>query len=273
MAFREDAPDKAFPGMKEVNILIMGRDEDRDNHDRVIHNSKGRSDAMMLAHIDFQCHKASILSIPRDTLVRIPGYRGRRRINSANELGGPDLAASTVQRLLGVAPDYYMLLDFKGFSKAIDAVDGIEMNVDKQLDYDDNWGHLHIHLRPGFQKLNGDNAIGFVRFRHRNGGGGDSDMVRISRQQELLSAMRSKLTNPRILMRIPGILDGIRDNMVSNMAPAQMMCLAKFMRSLPCGTNVEMSTVPDTHESRIYVKADAEATHELVGHMFGVKQE
>jgi len=106
-----------------------------------------------------------------------------------------------------------------------------------------------------------------------NGGGGDSDVVRISRQHELLTAMRSKLTKPSVLIKVPGLLDHIRDDMVTNMTPAQMMCLAEFMRSLPPGTGIDMETVPDTHESNIYVKADVKATHELVAHMFSMTEQ
>lgn len=273
MASRADTPDKAFPGKSEINLLIMGRDEDRDRHGRVLHHTKGRTDAIMVAHIDFHNRTANILSIPRDTLVRIPGCRGRRRINSANAIGGPDLAQRTIADFLGVCPDYYVLMNFGGFEKAIDAMGGVRVSVDKQLDYDDSWGNLHIHLTPGQQVLNGNQAMGFVRYRHANGGGGDSDLVRIGRQQELIGAMKSRLANPSVLLKVPGILDDLRTDMDANMSTAQMICVARFLRSLPRGSAIKMATIPTAEGSRIYVRADQDATRELVDRMFKATQQ
>jgi LCP family protein required for cell wall assembly len=227
----------------------------------------------MLAHIDFQNRSANILSIPRDTLVSIPGYKRKRRINAANALGGPELAQATITDFLGVSPDYYMLTNFQGFAKAIDDIGGVTINVDKQLDYDDNWGQLHIHLKPGVQHLNGEQAMGFVRYRHSNKGGGDSDFVRIARQQALLTAVKSKIANPGVLVRVPRVLDGIREDVDSNLTTSQMVCLARFMKSLPKGDSVHMETIPTAEGSRIYVKADLDATRELVSRMFRDSQQ
>jgi len=263
-----DTPSQAFPNQNEINVLLMGRDLDRDPHGRVLHTTRGRTDAIMLAHIDFRNNRVNILSIPRDTLVRVPGYRGKRRINSANALGGPELAQDTVADFLGVTPDYYALLDFDAFVKTIDGIGGLRLTVDKQLDYDDSWGNLHIHLTPGNQQLNGTQAMGFVRYRHANGGGGDSDLVRISRQQELLAAFKAKMSNPVVLLKFPHILDKVRGDLQGNLSMNQLVCLARFLKSVPPGTGVKMATVPDTGKSRVYVKPDTDATKELVDSMF-----
>lgn len=264
---RNYTPDRAFPHQDEVNLLLMGRDLDRDRHGRIL-KTRGRTDTMMLAHIDFKDHSASILSIPRDTLVRIPGRRGKRRVSYANAYGGPELAMDTIERFTGVRPDHYLLINFEGFEKAIDAIGGLEINVDKKLDYDDNWGNLHIHLKPGKQLLDGKQAIGFVRFRHSNTGVGDSDLVRISRQQEFLRATKAKLSSANVVFKVPRVLDIIRNDIKGDLTPAQMVCLARFVKSLPAGSGMKMVTIPTIEGGGVFVRADVDATRKLVRQMF-----
>ncbi len=262
-----DTPSKAFPGRDSINLLLLGRDLDRDNRGRVIH-TKGRTDAIMLAHVDFRNRQVSILSIPRDTLVHIPGYRGKRRMNSANALGGPELTKDTVEELVGVHPDYYMLVNFEGFEKAIDTMGGLSIDVDKQLDYDDNWGNLHIHLKPGQQQLNGYQSMGFVRYRKSKDGDAETDLIRIGRQQKFLCAVKSKLSHPSVMVRIPKILDTIRDDTEGDLSPCQTMCVARFMKSIPGGSEIKMETLPSLETGGNYVHADTDAVRELVGRMF-----
>lgn len=272
LASRNYTPAKAFPGKDEVNVLLMGRDLDRDRYGRIVH-TRGRTDAMMLAHIDFRKRTANILSVPRDTLVHIPGYHGKRRVSYANAYGGPELAVDTLEEFVGVRPDHYMLINLAGFEKAIDAVGGFNITVDKQLDYDDNWGNLHIHLKPGKQLLTGYQAMGFVRYRHSNNGGGDSDLVRISRQQEFLRAAREKMSSPGVAFKVPRVLDMIRNDMRGDLTPAQMICLACFIKSLPADQGLRMETVPARDGGGVFVRADVDATRKLVDEMFFDKQQ
>lgn len=267
LASRMDTPDKAFPNEDQINILLMGRDLDRDPHGRIVH-TRGRTDTMMLAHIDFRNPSVSILSIPRDTLVRVPGYRGKRRISYANALGGPELAQETVSELLGLYPKYYVLVNFEAFEEAIDAIGGLEVTVDKKLEYDDNWGDLHIHLNPGKQALNGEQAMGFVRYRQSKDGDAESDLVRIRRQQELLRSAREKFSSAGLMFKAPKLLDIINDDMEGNVTPAQMMCLAHFLRSLPPESDIRMETLPALDSGGVFVRTDVEATRKLVSQMF-----
>lgn len=260
-------PSKAFPGRDEINILLMGRDVDRDRYGRIVH-TRGRTDTMMLVHVDFRDKSADILSLPRDTLVHIPGHRGKRRISYANALGGPQLAVDTVADFLGVRPEYYVLVNFKGFEKAIDAIGGLEVTVDKRLDYDDNWGDLHIHLKPGRQVLNGEQAMGFVRYRQSKDGDMESDFVRISRQQELLRAVRTKLSSPGVLFKVPSVLDTIRNDVEGNLSSAQMLCLAHFLKNLADESKIRTETLPATSGGGVFVRADLDATQDLVREMF-----
>ena len=174
-------PGRAFPGRTQVNVLLLGRDLDRDRHGQVV-KTNGRTDTIILAHYDFADKCVNMLSIPRDTRVAIP-HHGHHKINAAHAYGGPNLACRTVEGLLGVHPDDYIVVDFEGFEKAVDLMGGLTLTVDKKLDYDDNWGGLHIHLQPGRQLLNGKQAIGFVRYRKSKDGHADTDIERIARQQ------------------------------------------------------------------------------------------
>jgi len=261
-----DKPEEAFPGQDGVNILIMGHDVDRDPRGRVV-ETPGRTDTMILARVDFRNRCANLLSLPRDTLVRVPGYKGKRRISYANAYGGPELSCRTVFSFLGVQPDYYVLVGFDGFKKAIDMAGGLEINVDKQLDYDDNWGDLHIHLKPGKQLLNGDQAIGFVRYRQSNDGRGDSDFVRIERQQEFFRAAKARLSDPKVMFRSPRILDRIRSDTKTNLKTNQIACLAQFIRSVP-QASIRTETLPALDGGGAFVRADMDAAQELIRGMF-----
>jgi anionic cell wall polymer biosynthesis LytR-Cps2A-Psr (LCP) family protein len=161
-----------------------------------------------------------------------------------------------------------MLLNFEAFEKAIDCIGGLEATVDKQLDYDDNWGNLHIHLKPGRQTLNGNQAMGFVRYRQSKDGDAESDFVRIGRQQELLRAAREKLSSAGVMFKVPRALDIIRNDADSNLTPAQMMCLAMCLKTLPSDSNIRMETVPALEGSRVLVHPDTDKARELVKQMF-----
>lgn len=262
-----DKPSKAFANKDHINLLLMGRDFDRDNKGQIV-KTNGRTDSMMLAHIDFKNRTIDVVSIPRDTLVRIPGYRYKTRISYANAYGGPTLAMDTIEDFLGVKPEYYLLINFNGFADAIDKMGGLKIDVDKELDYDDNWGNLHIHLKPGPQMLNGEQAMGFVRYRKSNDGGGDSDLVRIGRQQQFMAALKSKLSSPEVAIKIPSIMGSIREDMETNLTMPQIICIARSARSLP-STNIRMHTLPITDESSIYIHADKEAAEKLIAQIFG----
>lgn len=258
-------PANAFPGKSEVTMLFMGRDVDRDHHGQII-KTNARTDTILLAHLDFANRTANILSIPRDTLVRIPGYRGKHKINAAHAYGGPDLLKQTIEEFLGVMPDQYVAVDYKSFEKAIDMIGGLQVNVDKQMDYDDNWGGLHIHLKPGTQLLNGEQALGFVRFRKSNDGHGDSDIERIARQQQFLMAAKNKIVSTSTFFKLPDIIDTVRGGVNSSMDDAQLMCIAMFIRSLPTDS-IKTAILPGT-AGRIYVSADDNQARRLVSKMF-----
>jgi LCP family protein required for cell wall assembly len=261
------SPAVSFPGRRGVTFLVLGRDRDVDRYRRV-RNTPGRSDLVMLVRADFEYRTISILSIPRDTHVRIPGHRGSNKINAAYAYGGPRLTMRTVESLLGVRPEDAVVLDLTGFEKAIDALGGITLTVDRNMDYDDNWGNLHIHLRKGRRHLNGKQAMGFVRFRHADRGAADSDLKRMRRQQALLEALREQAANPLTLVRVPCAMDAARAHLRSSLKFPQLFCLAWFARSVP-RSNVRTYSLP-SREGGSFVYPDRGRARELVRQLFGV---
>jgi polyisoprenyl-teichoic acid--peptidoglycan teichoic acid transferase len=144
----------------------------------------------------------TLLSIPRDPRVPIPGH-GEDKINSAFAIGGPALMKQTVEQFLGIPVHFYFVMYIQGFEKVIDAMGGVDINVEKRLHYNDNAGNLHINLQPGMQHLNGYEAMGFARFRHDATG----DFGRIGRQQAMLNALGRKALSVGAIRGLPTLFE------------------------------------------------------------------
>lgn len=261
--FRHPTPASVFPDTPHaMNLMVIGHDCDYNDKDQVI-KTRGRSDMLMMAHLDFDRKTVSLLSIPRDTRAEIPGHRAGK-INGAYYFGGSDLAEKTVADNFGIPSDKYVALDFGGFEKAIDLLGGVDLTVDRKMDYDDNWGRLHIHLLPGYQHLNGQQAMGFVRFRHA-----DSDFVRIQRQQTLLAALKAKLARPDVLAKVGPILETIDQHTDSDLTPDQKVVLAEFLHETP-RAQIQMATLPSLDSSGILVPTDWAKATPVIQSIFGV---
>lgn len=250
-----------------LNLLILGCDRDyvgkRINGVAVpvpVMNTNGRSDAILIAHYDFDKQTVSVMTIPRDTAVHIPGH-GTHKINAAHQFDGPTLTQATIKEDFGIDTDAYVTLHFEAFQKIVDTVGGVDINVKKQLDYDDNWALLHIHLKPGMQHLNGYQAMGYVRIRHS-----DSDLMRAERQHEFMEALRKQISTPAMLMKGADVLDNITDNLHSNLSNEQLLTLANWSKSLPA-KNVTLTTMPSI-EGPSYVTVNRKPTRTMVAAIF-----
>jgi len=255
-------PERQFPRVAALNLLVLGVDRDLDNRRRPM-KTNGRSDSILVARVDFANKTINALTIPRDTAVSIPGRRGLHKINGAHNFGGPPLTAETVQAAFGIPTDAYVTINFEGFCKVVDAIGGVDINVAKRLKYDDNWGGLHINLYPGFQHLNGYQAMGYVRMRHS-----DNDEMRSKRQHEFLEAVRTKLRDVRTLRLLPGAVDQLADSLKRspNLSKDQMYTLVNFARSLP-RSRVHVETLPSV-EGRSYVSVKRREAQEAIRRIF-----
>lgn len=214
---KEEMREELLTATDKATIMIMGVDPRELEHD------KGRSDTLMIATVDPDTEKVSLLSIPRDTRVRIPRY-GYDKINAAYAYGGERLTKRTVEDFLGVSIDNYILIDTRSFVKIIDAVGGIDIDVEKRMRYEDPWdddGGLYINLYPGMQHMDGKTAITYVRYRDEEG-----DIGRIERQQKFMKACMDKLTSPSIIIKIPSLVSEVMAAIKTDLSTTDLIALA-----------------------------------------------
>jgi len=255
------SPDLVFAGRDSLNVVLIGIDVNRDRRG-MPYTKNARSDTILVVHFDRLAHKVSAISIPRDTLATIP-HHYTTKINAAHALGGPELLLDTLSQSLGIAADYYIKVKFAGLEKAVDAVGGVDLYVEKDMDYDDNWGQLHIHLRKGFQHLDGAKAHQYARFRHDAMG----DIGRVARQQKLLKALARKILSPEVIPRIPRLIRVLQQNVETNLTTAQLLSLAAFMKSINPDT-IETETLPGVPRGGYWV-VDSPAASVLLSRLLG----
>lgn len=232
-------PQKVF-GTSSQTLLILGCDQTRANN-KSISEKRARSDMIMVARLDFDNVSIGAVSIPRDTLCQLPGYE-RQKINAYHEIGGPELTQQAVEHLLpGVVIDRTVVLDFETFQEIVDLLGGVEVYVTKDMDYDDNWGDLHIHLKKGRQTLNGYDAMGYVRFRKGSKGQSDSDFERQKRHREFMLAMKDKMIAN--WTSAPTILDKSVELTSNALSGEEIASLALFAQKVQ-KDNIRMGQIP-----------------------------
>jgi polyisoprenyl-teichoic acid--peptidoglycan teichoic acid transferase len=246
-------------GKPNLRILVMGLDENWTDSD-VAYTAGARTDTLIGLNIDLANKQISVLSIPRDLWVYIP-KDGYGKINEAFGDGGPERTEATVVKNLGTPPfDYYVVLRLDATKNIIDAIGGLDVNVEKTMDYDDTWGHLHIHLRKGPQHLNGEQLVGYVRFRHDPEG----DFGRMRRQRQVMQLLAQRLREPGIALHLPALLAVIRDNIRTDMPFGKLYDLALGLRGTST-QSVHSSVLPveigwTNGESVLFASADANKT-------------
>ncbi|MGP1406681.1 LCP family protein [Selenomonas sp.] len=203
----------------KATIMIMGVDQREDD--------VGRSDTLMVTMIDPKKNQAALLSVPRDTRVKIKGH-GYDKINAAYAYGGHKLSESTVEDLLGVRIDHYIIINTHSFQRIIDALGGIDINVEKRMYYEDPWdddGGLLIDLKPGMQHMNGKTAVTYVRYRDEEG-----DIGRIERQQKFMKAVMEKVTSPAIVTRLPAVIKEVMGSIETDLSFRQLLEFAGTLK-------------------------------------------
>jgi len=219
-------PEALFPGQTRVNILCMGLDRNWTNKDEPY--SRGtRTDTMIAASLDLLSQRVHALSVPRDMRVEIPRH-GFSKINDAYRFGGTDLTLETVDQFLGIRVDYYVLVKLGAMQQFVDKIGGVPVDVEKDMDYEDKWGHLFIHLKKGPQILNGQQMEGYMRFRHD----AESDYGRMRRQQQVLKAILARLQSPSIAVRVPELIDLFSKNIETNLTREQILGLARMFHQV-----------------------------------------
>ena len=202
----------------KINIMVMGVDERSDD--------VGRSDTLFVLTVDTNTKEVAMLSIPRDTRVKIPG-KGWDKINHAYAFGGEKLSQQAVEGLLGIKIDHHIEINIAGFKKIIDAMGGVTIDVEKRMYYNDPYdddGGLVINLRAGVQHMDGQTAIQYVRYRDEEG-----DIGRVERQQKFLKAVLNEVASPSAIIKIPAIIKEVSSVVKSDMSTSEMLSLAKIL--------------------------------------------
>ena len=238
----------------QINILVMGLDARQ--------GWQARSDSINVVHINSARNRIGILSIPRDTLVDIPGY-GWDKINHAHVFGGPELSCLTASRFLNIPIHYYLEINLANFINLIDQIGGVTLDVEKPLYYDDYAGNLHVHLNSGVQHLKGYEVMGYVRFRHDRA----SDWGRIERQHKFISALANQLLSPSNVWKIPSFLYAASSNIRTNLDALQSLKLGIKISAIYRYGKIDMGVVPGADallDKGYYMMSDEDGKRKVI---------
>ncbi|MGK7922138.1 MAG: LCP family protein [Trichodesmium sp.] len=209
---------------RPMNILIMGIDQVQGVPEDSPDIFEGRSDTLLLVQAHPSNQKINLLSVPRDTQVRIPRV-GIAKINEANVYGGPELVEQVLESTLNdIEIHRYVRISKGAFRELVEQLGGVEVFVPQPMSYVDNTQKLKIDIKAGWQTLNGEQAEQFVRFREEVYG----DIGRVQRQQILLQALRNRVTNVTVLPRLPHIIQVMQKYVDTNLSFPEMLALVNF---------------------------------------------
>ena len=245
-----------------VHVMILGVDQREDD--------VGRSDTLMVATIDTDSGKGALLSVPRDTRLAIEGH-GYDKANHAYAFGGHELSMKTVEKLLGVPMDHYIIINTKAFERIIDALGGVDIKVEKRMHYEDPWddnGGLVIDLYPGEQHMDGKKAVQYVRYRD-----GEGDIGRIGRQQKFMKAVLAKVISPEILPRLPKLVEEVSSAVKTDMSLTEMLDFAQRLKGIhDAGLSADMVPgEPAYYQDISYWIPDIVATRQMLADEIGIE--
>jgi len=260
----------------KVNVLMLGVDE-----------SGLRSDTIMVASFDTKAKKVNMLSIPRDTKIYISNRKMTRKINEIHamssksvtgEIYGAEAMAEAVTKVTGIPINYYVEFSFSGVDNLFNILGPVDFNVPdiegkgRGMNYDDSSQNLHIHLKPGQQKLTGNQIQQFLRYRKSNYGvGTGSDTDRIVRQQELVKAVIDQKVNLGLIVKTPDILKQISKDIHTNIKGGDILRYSLSIARMK-GDGITTYSLPGENKmvgGGSYFVLDSDETAKLVKEVFG----
>jgi len=240
------APKEGFPGEDKLTIVCMGIDDSWTDSD-VVYTSQSRTDTLFVMTLDLVNKKATMLSIPRDTYTHIAGTHQTTKINAAYATGGPDRTVATVNEFLGTNATHYLVLNIDATKKMVDALGGVDVDVEHPMHYHDNWGHLSIDLQPGEQHLDGNNAVGFARYRHPDAGKRptpeDGDERRMYRQHLLMRAMVDRAKSFANVTQAPQLVDVAMSTIRTDFTRQQLFDIAAIFKGIQ-QSDIQTASIP-----------------------------
>lgn len=236
---------------ERVNLLVVGTDYRPEEHGGYLppfrkarpEQVRSRADTIILLHLDPSGPRAALLSIPRDTVVTLPG-RGRDKVNHALQFGGIRLLRESVEAFTGLTVDRYVMVDFQGFAGLIDAIGGIEYEVEHDLYGPDG----RVWLKAGRQHLDGRTALRLVRHRYREPRG---DLSRVERQQRFLLALARRLQEGGFYRAYSAYLES-PNVLKTDLTTREILWLYRSLRRLDPAA-VPLLTVPGRPQSHYYL--------------------
>ena len=238
-------PRSAFPGQDRIVILIAGKDYNHTAKD-IEYTTGSRSDTVMLLSADLANAKLSAVSIPRDMRVTAPDHV-TGKINGTMQRGGIALLQKTVEQQFGIKPDYHVVLKADAVKEIVNALGGVDVEARDRMFYEDAWDDLKIDIPKGPNRLNGQGAVGFVRFRksgdHKYGPNleiipvkkipskEEGDLRRMERQQEMIHAMIAEVKKPSVFIHLDHILDVAFGQVETNLSKTQLTALGEIFKN------------------------------------------
>ncbi|RSD28763.1 LytR family transcriptional regulator [Mesobacillus subterraneus] len=210
--------------LNEVNVLLLGSDSREDN--------SARTDSIMVAHYNSETQQIKLISLMRDMYVSIPGH-GMQKLNTAYSYGGPELLRKTIKSNLGMDIHHYAIVDFEGFEKAVDLIAPNGIKVDIPYEMSDG---IDMTLDKGTQQLNGNELLGYVRFRQDR----LSDFGRVQRQQEVVSKLKEEAISLNSVSKLPELLDLLKSYVDTNIETSTILTIGK---DLLTNKNSEIQTI------------------------------
>lgn len=200
-----------IPGKNITNILLLGIDQRA--------NEPSRTDSIIVLSINEDTSEVAMISIPRDSRVEVPG-RKVDKINNAMAYGGVSLTKATVEKLLEVPIHFYVYTNFAGFEGIVDSLGGVSLDVEKSMTVTEP---KKVSLKKGYQKLNGEQALAYVRFRKDSEG----DFGRMRRQQQFMKSVADELLQTKNMLKFPILFEQFARYVRTDMTITQLMSFAK----------------------------------------------
>lgn len=223
--FEGDSIDPNQPTVE--NFLLLGVDDDG--------SDQSRTDTMMVLSWDKSSGTIRAISLMRDIYAEIPGYKSYK-LNTAYYLGGIQTAKDTISGMFGIPIHHYAIVDFENFESIVDLAfpKGVEINVQKEMSE-----QIGVTLTPGVKKLNGQELLGYARFRADSEG----DFGRVRRQQEVISALKQEAVDPAMIARTPKVLGALSNYIETDLTEKD--AIVRVMRVMMSkGVEVETITIP-----------------------------
>ena len=245
------------PESGRVNVLVVGVDKEGI-----------RSDVNMIFSVDPESKTVRLLSVPRDTRVKLPsGSYGKINACIGKE-NGEALLTDTVRELTGLPIHHFCKIDIYGLRDIVDILGGVEFDVPMDMDYDDPAQDLHIHLKQGKQVLNGEQAEGLLRFRS---GYANADLGRIDMQQQFIKEAAKQKLKLRYIFKIVPVISKVRENLNTDLSATELVSLAWSFKN---GNKADVQTytlpgAPKTIGGVSYYVCDENATQTLIKTQFG----